>query len=133
MISGYKLIEIPSFIDERGGLSFVECGQLLPFAVRRVYWLYDFKKARGGHAHKKLQQFIFCTHGNIDILLDNGRDHNCITLNSPNQGLYIYEPLWREMSRFENDPQLVVLASNLYQEEDYINSYEDFKQWKSHS
>ena len=132
MINGYELVKIPSFVDERGGLSFVECGQFLPFKVHRVYWLYDFKQPRGGHAHKKLKQFIFCTHGSVNILLDNGENNTVVTLNSPDIGLHIFDPLWREINTFKNNPQLVILASDLYEEDDYIKSYEEFKRWKSH-
>ena len=131
MIDGCKLIEIPSFVDDRGSLSFVEFNQILDFVVKRVYWLFDLKKDRGGHAHKELKQFIFCPNGSVDIILDNGQKSQLLRLDSPNKGLYITKPLWREITNFQNNPQVIVLASDLYKEEDYIKSYEEFKLWQS--
>lgn len=133
MINGYKIIETPSFNDERGSLSFVEYGQILEFVIKRVYWLYDMKQDRGAHAHKKLKQFIFCTHGEVEFILDDGIDRESVILNAPNQGIYISKPLWREITNFKNDPQVIILASDIYTEKDYIRSYEEFKQWKSNS
>lgn len=130
MIEGCKLVQIPTFIDGRGNLSFVELSQLLSFEVKRVYWLYNIKQNRGAHAHKKLLQFIFCTHGSIDIVIDDGYHQELIKLNTPNLGLYIYKPLWREITNFHNNPQVIVLASDIYKENDYIKSYEEFKKWK---
>ena len=131
MIDGCKLVEIPSFIDDRGSLSFVELDQVLDFVVKRVYWLYDLKKDRGGHAHKELKQFVFCLNGSVDIILDNGQKRQKFTLDTPNKGLYITKPLWREITNFQNNPQFIVLASDIYREEDYIRSYEEFKLWQS--
>jgi hypothetical protein len=129
----YKLVQIPRFSDDRGSLSFVEFGQILDFSIKRVYWLYDFKKDRGGHAHKDLQQFIFCTHGSVDFILDDGQNRESVTLDSPDKGLYIIKPLWREVTNFQNNPQVIVLASDIYKESDYIKSYEEFKTWKFNS
>lgn len=133
MIDTYKLVQIPCFADDRGSLSFVELGQILEFPIKRVYWLYDFKKNRGGHAHKELKQLVFCTHGSVDFILDDGKNRQSITLDSPDKGLYIIKPLWREVVNFKNNPQVIVLASDIYQETDYIKSYEEFKQWKFNS
>lgn len=131
VIDGYKIIDIPTIIDDRGSLSFVEYEQVLPFVVKRVYWLYDLKKVRGAHAHKELKQFIFCTHGSIELVLDDSIKRESIILDSPNKGVSITKALWREIINFKNDPQLVILASEIYTEEDYIKSYEEFKKWKS--
>ncbi|WP_341788158.1 FdtA/QdtA family cupin domain-containing protein [Rickettsia endosymbiont of Lasioglossum villosulum] len=131
MNHSYKLIEIPRFDDDRGSLSFVELGQILDFPIHRVYWLYNLKKDRGGHAHKNLKQFIFCTHGLVDFVLDDGEYKTTITLDAPNKGLYILKPLWREITNIKNNPQVIICASENYQESDYIRSYEEFKLWKS--
>jgi dTDP-4-dehydrorhamnose 3,5-epimerase-like enzyme len=133
MVKGYKIIEIPSIVDNRGGLSFVEYGQILEFVVKRVYWLYDLKQTRGSHAHKELKQFIFCPHGSIEITLDDGTERESIFLDSPSKGICITQPLWRDITNFKNDPQVIVLASEVYEESDYIRSYEEFKQWMSNS
>lgn len=131
MTTGYEVRETPNFIDDRGSLAFVECRQVLDFVVKRVYWLYDIKKDRGGHAHKELKQFVFCVHGSVDFVVDDGTTRTSVTLDSPNKGLYIYEPLWREICNFQNDPRVIVLASDIYKESDYIRSYEEFTKWKS--
>ncbi|MBN8512274.1 MAG: FdtA/QdtA family cupin domain-containing protein [Rickettsiales bacterium] len=131
MIEGYKLVQIPSTGDERGQLSFVEYGQVLDFQVNRVYWLYDLKKERGAHAHKKLKQFMFCSNGSLDLVLSDGENSVTISLDSPNKGIIISKPLWRDITNFKNNPCLVVLASNKYDESDYIRSFEEFKSWKS--
>ncbi|HJD67176.1 MAG TPA: FdtA/QdtA family cupin domain-containing protein [Rickettsia endosymbiont of Bembidion lapponicum] len=131
MNHSYKLIEIPRFDDDRGSLSFIELGQILDFPIHRVYWLYNLKKDRGRHAHKNLKQFIFCTHGSVDFVLDDGEHKTTITLDAPNKGLYIIKPLWREITNIKNNPQVIICASENYQESDYIRSYEEFKLWKS--
>ena len=131
MINGCQLIKIPTFTDDRGSLSYVEFEQILDFTIKRVYWLYNLKKDRGGHAHKELKQFIFCPSGSVDIKLDDGQKSQLFKLNTPAKGLHITKPLWREITNFQNNPQVVVLASDLYKEEDYIKSYEEFKLWQS--
>ncbi|MDC0864838.1 FdtA/QdtA family cupin domain-containing protein [Rickettsiaceae bacterium] len=131
MIDGYKIVQIPSFSDDRGTLSFAEYGDIVDFQINRVYWLYDLKKERGAHAHKSLKQFIFCLHGSLDIVLDDGSQSETVSLNSPNIGVAINEPLWRDITNFKDNPCLVVLASGRYDESDYIRSYEEFKLWKS--
>lgn len=131
VIDGYKIIDIPTIIDDRGSLSFVEYEQVLSFVIKRVYWLYDLKKVRGAHAHKELKQFIFCAHGSIELVLDDSIKRESIILDSANKGVSITKSLWREIINFKNDPQLVILASDIYAEEDYIKSYEEFKKWKS--
>ncbi|MDG1436804.1 MAG: FdtA/QdtA family cupin domain-containing protein [Rickettsiaceae bacterium] len=131
MIDGYKIVKIPGFSDDRGSLSFAEYGQILDFQINRVYWLYDLKKERGAHAHKNLKQLLFCVHGSIDLILDDGIKSETVSLDSPNIGVIIDKPLWRDITNFKDSPCLVVLASAQYNEDDYIRSYEEFKLWKS--
>lgn len=130
MIKGYNLIQTPNIQDERGSLSFIEIGGMLNFPINRVYWLYDCKLNRGGHAHKVLKQFIFCVAGAVDFILDDGNSRETITLDSPNKGLIIEKPLWREVTNLHNNPSVIILASDRYDENDYIRSYEEFKKWK---
>jgi dTDP-4-dehydrorhamnose 3,5-epimerase-like enzyme len=129
-ISHYKLLDIPTYNDDRGAISFVELNQILDFTIKRAYWLYDFKKNRGAHAHKELKQLMICTHGSIDIIVDDGTNKAIIVLNAPDKGLLIIKPLWRELTNFQNNPQVLVLASDIYKDIDYIRSYEEFKSWK---
>jgi dTDP-4-dehydrorhamnose 3,5-epimerase-like enzyme len=131
MIHGYKVVEVPSVIDERGSLSFIELGQLVNFVFKRAYWLYNIKTERGFHCHKELKQFIFCIHGSVDCILDDAKSRITVKLDSPNKGLILDQPLWREMKNFSNNTCVIVLASDIYHEKDYIRSYEEFKKWKA--
>ncbi len=133
MLDGYKIITTSSVVDDRGSIAFIEFAKDLPFVIKRVYWLYDLKKARGAHAHKELQQFLFCLHGALEVILDDGHSKESIILDTPDKGILITKSLWREIINYQNNPQLIVLASDVYKEEDYIKSYEEFKKWKSHS
>ena len=133
MLEGYKIITTSSVVDDRGSVAFIEFGKDLPFVIKRVYWLYNLKEARGAHAHKELQQFLFCPHGALEVILDDGHSKESIILDTPNKGILITKSLWREIINYQNNPQLIVLASDVYEEEDYIKSYEEFKKWKSHS
>ena len=114
--------------DERGKLVAVETGKEIPFPIRRVYYIYDTKTdvARGFHAHKKLEQILICMHGSCKIRLDNGKEQTVVALSDPAEGLYIGHAMWREMFDFSPDAVLVVLASELYDESDYIRNYDEF-------
>lgn len=114
--------------DERGQLIAIEAGKDIPFEVKRVYYMYDTGAGvrRGYHAHKKLQQILICIHGSCKILLDNGREKEIVPLDDPNKGLFIGNNIWREMFDFSSDAVLMVLASEYYDETDYIRDYNDF-------
>ena len=100
----------------------------IPFEIKRVYYIYDTKEGvhRGFHAHKSLEQILICIHGSCKVLLDNGREKKIISLEKPYEGLYISNHMWREMYDFSSDAVLMVLASEIYKEEDYIRSYDEF-------
>ena len=114
--------------DERGQLVALEEFVDIPFEIKRVYFMYDTQKnvVRGHHAHKSLQQILVCIHGTCKVKLDNGRETKIVPLEKPYEGLYISNNIWREMYDFSEDAVLLVLASDLYKEEDYIRNYEDF-------
>lgn len=114
--------------DDRGMLIALEEGKDIPFPVKRVYYMYDTKDGvrRGFHAHKCLQQILICIHGSCKILLDNGFEKKSITLDTPYEGLYVSNDMWREMYDFSSDAVLMVLASELYDESDYIRDYDEF-------
>ena len=114
--------------DGRGQLIAVETGKEIPFPIRRVYYIYGVGEGvrRGYHAHKKLEQILICMHGSCKILLDDGNEKAVVQMNSPNEGVYIGHTTWREMFEFSPDAVLVVLASELYDEKDYIRDYNDF-------
>lgn len=114
--------------DKRGQLVSLEEFRDIPFRIKRVYYMYDTTKGvvRGCHAHKSLQQILICIHGSCKIRLDNGREKKEILLEKPYEGLYISNAVWREMFDFSSDAVLMVLASELYEESDYIRNYDDF-------
>ena len=114
--------------DHRGQLVALEEGKEIPFQVKRVYYMYDTVEGvrRGYHAHKCLEQILICVHGSCKILLDNGKETAVVNLDTPYEGLYISNDMWREMYDFSDDAVLMVLASELYDEADYIRNYDEF-------
>ena len=118
----------PPHGDDRGQLVAIEAIKDLPFEIKRVYYIYDTLPGvrRGFHAHLNLQQILLCVNGSCKIHLDNGHDTAEVTLDKPNEGLYIANDMWREMYDFTPGTVLLVLASEYYDEADYIRNYEDF-------
>lgn len=114
--------------DERGMLVALEEFNDIPFEIKRVYYMYDTKKGvhRGFHAHKSLEQILICIHGSCKILLDNGKEKKIVSLEKPYEGLYVANNIWREMFDFSPDAVLMVLASDIYNEKDYIRDYDEF-------
>ena len=114
--------------DERGQLVALEEYKDIPFEIKRVYFMYDTLEGvrRGFHAHKSLEQILICIHGSCKILLDNGLEKMVVPLEKPYEGLYVSNDMWREMFDFSPDAVLLVLASELYDERDYIRDYDEF-------
>lgn len=114
--------------DDRGQLVALEEHKDIPFEIKRVYYMYDTGREvrRGYHAHKSLEQILICIHGSCKVLLDNGKEKKIVSLEKPYEGLYIANYMWREMYEFSEDAVLLVLASELYNEDDYIRDYEEF-------
>lgn len=114
--------------DDRGSLIALETGKIIPFEIKRVYYIFDTKSGvrRGKHAHHKLEQVLICIRGECKILLDDGRGEWIVVLKSPDHGLYIKDLIWHEMYDFSDDCVLMVLASDFYHEEDYIRDYVTF-------
>ena len=114
--------------DERGQLVALEELKDIPFNIKRVYYMYDTVEGvhRGYHAHKALEQILICIHGSCRILLDNGSEKETVLLNKPYEGLYVANVMWREMYDFSPDAVLMVLASEYYDETDYIRDYDEF-------
>ena len=117
--------------DERGQLVALEEFKDIPFRIKRVYYMYETKEGviRGFHAHKSLEQILVCIHGSCKILLDNGMEKKVVPLEKPYEGLYVSSSMWREMFDFSPDAVLLVLASELYDESDYIRNYEEFLEY----
>lgn len=123
-----KIIDFQKHGDERGMLVTLEETKEVPFSIRRVYYMYETAKnvRRGYHAHKKLEQILICVHGACTIHLDDGCECKEIRLDKPYEGLYIANNVWREMYDFTEDAVLMVLASELYDESDYVRNYQEF-------
>jgi len=114
--------------DDRGQLIALEEGSDIPFSIKRVYYMYDTKEGvhRGFHAHRKLEQILVCVSGSCKVLLDNGTERKEVFLEKPYEGLYVSSGMWREMYDFSPDAVLLVLASEPYDEADYIRDYDQF-------
>lgn len=127
-IEDCKIIELPRITDPRGNLSFIESGKHIPFDIKRVYYLYDVPGGsdRGSHAHKELHQFIVAISGSFDVVLDDGQQIHRFHLNRSYYGLYVCPMMWRDLDNFSSGAVCMVLASEHYDETDYIRDYEQF-------
>ena len=123
-----QIIDLPKISDPRGNLTFAEAQSMVPFDIKRVYWVYDVPagESRGGHAHKRLRQLLIALSGSFHVTLDNGRERKTVLLNHPWQGLLIDTNVWRTLDDFSSGAVGLVLASEHYEEEDYIYDYEEF-------
>ncbi len=127
-----KLIKLRKISDPRGNLTFIEGGTDLDFDLKRIYYIYDVPSGeyRGAHAHRNLVQLMIAVSGSFDITIDDGKSKKTITLNNPAIGLYITKMIWREMSNFSAGSVCLVLASDHYDESDYIRNYDEFLKMK---
>lgn len=123
-----KLFKFKVFGDKRGKLISIENMKNIPFEIKRVYYIFDTlpNEERGKHAHKNLEQIIIAIDGACTFVLDNGKERKEILLNRPDQGLYIGKNIWREMRNFSYGCKLMILASEYYDENEYIRSYKEF-------
>jgi len=128
-ITDCRLVDLPRIHDPRGNLTFIEGGNHVPFDIRRVYYLYDVPGGaeRGGHAHKALEQLIIAMSGSFDVVLDDGRGKRRFHLNRSYFGLYVCPMIWREIDNFSSGSVCMVLASNLYDEDDYYRDYQNYR------
>lgn len=124
----YKLLNFSVHGNHQGNLVALEKGADFPFDIKRVYYIWgtDKNAIRGKHAHRKLEQVIICTSGSCDFILDNGKNKATVHLDNPAQGLYIKHNIWREFTNFSDDCVVMVLASEHYDETDYIRDYKKF-------
>ena len=133
-MGSYNLVDFKTLGDERGSLIAIEEGYNAPFDIKRVYYIFDTKQdvERGFHAHIDLKQIAIAVKGACTFVLDDGKEREEIRLNNPNQGLYIEGLIWREMKDFTPDCVLVVIASEHYDETDYIRDYSEFIRVANH-
>ena len=124
----FSIINLKLIGDERGSLISLEGNDNVPFDIKRVYYIFDTKDdvERGFHAHINLKQLVVAVKGSCTFVLDNGTKKEELLLDKPNQGLFIEGLIWREMKNFSSDCVLIVLASEYYNESDYIRNYDNF-------
>ena len=126
----FKLLNFPKILDKRGNLSFLENKSQVPFDIKRVYWIYDVPggEKRGGHVYKRNQELIIALSGSFDIILHNGKIKNTVSLNRSYTGLYVPNGVWRQMDNFSTNSLALILASTLYDKDDYIYDFDEFLQ-----
>jgi dTDP-4-dehydrorhamnose 3,5-epimerase-like enzyme len=122
-----EIIDIPKIENPLGNLAVIE-NEVVPFEIKRVYYLFDIPSSstRGGHSHRSLRQVLIAISGSFDVILKDGETTKTITLNKPDKGLLIEKNIWRELENFSSGAVCLVLASNVYNEEDYIRDYDQF-------
>ena len=130
-IKDIQVLTIPRIADPRGNLSVIE-KDILPYEMKRVYYLYDVPGGaeRGGHAHKDQQELLIALSGSFDVIMHDGEQEVTVTLNIPNKGLLIPTGIWRELKNFSSGAVCLVIASEVYLEEDYIRGFDDFLGYK---
>lgn len=133
LIERCKIIDLPKVHDVRGNLTFIEGHNHIPFDIRRVYYLYDVPggSERGGHAHKGLHQLIIAMSGSFDVVLDDAASKQRVHLCRSYYGLYVCPMIWRELDNFSSGSVCMVLASNIYDENDYYRDYAEFVKARS--
>tara|TARA_Y100000385_G_C13109280_1_gene651301 strand:- start:12883 stop:13275 length:393 start_codon:yes stop_codon:yes gene_type:complete len=124
----YKIINIPKITDTRGNLGVLE-KETVPFEIKRVYYLFDVPSSayRGGHAHINQLELLVALSGSFEVKLNNGKSETFVTLNKPDKGLLINKGVWRELENFSSGAVCLVLASDVFDETDYIRDFETFK------
>lgn len=122
-----QIIDIPKIENNNGNIAVIE-NAVIPFQINRVYYLFDVPSTaqRGGHSHKKLNQVLIALSGSFDVVLKDGKETQKITLNKPDKGLLINTNIWRELENFSSGSVCLVLASEVFDEDDYIRDYSDF-------
>ena len=122
------LIDFPKITDPRGNLTVAQSFTDVPFDIKRVYWVYDVPggECRGGHAHKLCKEVLIALSGSFHVTVDNGEERKTVLLNHPYQGLFIDTDVWRNLDDFSSGAVCLVLASEPFDEDDYIRDYDDF-------
>lgn len=131
-IEDVKLIELPKFTDPRGNLSFVEQLNHIPFEIKRTYWIYDVPggERRGGHVFRKNEEFVVALSGAFDVIVDDGVQKKCFSMNRSYYGLYIPAGLWREIENFSTNSLALEFGSIHYDVNDYVRDYDEFLKMK---
>ena len=127
-----SIVDLSKVHSDVGNITIVENNDYLPFAVKRIYYLYDVPggEDRGGHAHYELEQYIVAASGSFDVVLDDSKNKQKLSLNRPYLALHIVPGIWRELNNFSSGSVCLVLASHEYDEKDYIREYNAFLKYK---
>lgn len=128
-----EIIKLPKIMDPRGNLSFFEHPNQLPFEIARTYWLYDVPggEVRGSHAFREQQEFIIALSGSFDVVVNDGKKEERFSLNRSYYGLFIPKMYWRRIENFSTNSLALIVSDKIYNETDYIRSFEDFKRLKN--
>lgn len=131
-LNDIKLISIPKITDPRGNLAVIE-KELLPYSIKRVYYLFDVPSdsVRGGHAHREQMEFLIPLSGSFVVILDDAGERQEIVMNKPDKGLLIPTGIWRELNDFSSGAVCLVISSGEFEEEDYIRDYPEFLKYKN--
>lgn len=123
-----RIIDLPRLFDPRGNLSFIEGSNQIPFLIKRVYWIYDVPggATRGGHAYHSLLEFIVALSGSFDVVLHDGKEKKLYPLNRSYYGLYVPNMVWRSLENFSTNALCMILASDKYNEKDYLRDFDVF-------
>jgi hypothetical protein len=123
------VVPLPKIHNRAGNISVIEGESTLPFRTRRIFYLYDIPggESRGGHAHRQLYQFIVAASGSFNLLLDDGKNKKIVNLNRPDYGVLVLPGIWGELMEFSSGAICLVMASEPFDEKDYIRDYEEFK------
>ena len=123
-----KIIQLPKIPDDRGNLTFIEGENHIPFKIKRAYWIYDVPggQKRGGHAYKKLHEFIVALSGSFDVILHDGKEEKKFSLNRSYYGLYVPKLIWRKLENFSSNSLALIVASKVFNETEYIRDFDQF-------
>lgn len=127
MLNDIQFIKLPVIEDVRGNLAFIQ-NDILPFEFKRIYYLFDVPSTafRGGHSHINQHEILIALSGSFEVVLDDGTQKKTFVLNKPNVGLPISTGIWRELQNFSSGAVCLVIASDIFEESDYIRDYEAF-------
>jgi len=127
------ILHLPKIHNRAGNITPITNGIDVPFDIKRIYYLYDMPggESRGAHGHRKLEQLVIAASGSFDITLDDGKNKKTVSLARPYMGLHLLPGMWRDITNFSSGAICLVLASELYDEKDYIRDYTEFKQFKN--
>lgn len=128
-----NILHFTKIHNRAGNITPIQNGIEVPFDIKRVYYLYDVPggESRGAHAHKTIEQIIIAASGSFDVTINDGKNKKTVSLNRPYMGLYLKQAIWRELHNFSSGAICLVLASALYDAEDYIRNYSDFLLYKA--